>query len=114
MVNSNIEMRKKFLLRKKNVNKCFRNGQNFCRAKWFLFSKNRFKSIVDIYNNVILFAFDKLLHFVEIVIGFDPVAVHDVLSEFCGRCMFQNAARLFNQMISGFAKDQRKNQDANI
>lgn len=67
------------------------------------------EKVVDIYNNVILFAFDKLLHFVEIVIGFDPVAVHDVLSKICSRCMFQNAAGLFYQMISGISTEQKKN-----
>lgn len=42
------------------------------------------------------------------MIGFVPIATHDMLAKFCGRWMLQNAARFFNQMVGSFAATEKK------
>lgn len=61
------------------------------------------KKYSDIYNNIIMFSFDQGLHFLQIVVSFNPVAIHDVLPKFRRWAMFKNAARLFNQVIGRFS-----------
>lgn len=55
------------------------------------------------YNNIVMFLFDKCLQLLKIMVSFDPVATHDILSEFRCRIVFQNASGLLDQMVSCFS-----------
>lgn len=68
---------------------------------------------VDIYNNIIMFSFDKCLDFLKIMVGFSPVAIHDMCTEFRSRSMLKNTAGLFDQMVSRFPMKIKQNSFTN-
>lgn len=42
------------------------------------------------------------MQLLQIIVGFGPIATHDMFTEFCGRRMLQYTARLFDEMIGRF------------